>query len=202
MRVEFQFSAQYLFIISFLTGNFTKKHEKKRQNHLSNDNVRYFVKSIYTYLLTSISRNFCDKLCIVQLPHCTNALLFHRFRAIMYVMAGQTLTMSLIGAICTSLIAFLEIKSFVNCTIYVVSRFFMHAFNFASIAMISQIRYFIANQSANGNTIKWKRIHQMVVLCYFLLILGGCGLLPMLASNGLISPINICIGRASNKERY
>ena len=120
----------------------------------------------------------------------------------MYVMAGQTLTMSLIGAICTSLIAFLDIKSFVNCTIYVVSRFFMHAFNFASIAMISQIRYFIANQSANGNTIKWKSIHQMVVLCYFLLILGGCGLLPMLASNGLISPINICIGQASNKERY
>ena len=65
-------------------------------------------------------------------------------KSILYTMTGQYFVMSIIGFVCTHLLTVWHLRNFTICMVYGMTRLISRFGNLTSLALISQVRYFIA----------------------------------------------------------
>ena len=85
-------------------------------------------------------------------------------------MAGQTLLTNIIGLICVFFMSYLKIQNMVTCIIFGAARFVLLYTNLTSIALISQIRYYIARKASRAEVYSKNFLQCVVGIVYVIFI--------------------------------
>ena len=99
-------------------------------------------------------------------------------------MAGQTLLTNIIGLICVFFMSYLKIQNMVTCIIFGAARFVLLYTNLTSIALISQIRYYIARKASRAEVYSKNFLQCVVGIVYVILWLSGIIVFPFIAYFG------------------
>ena len=113
-----------------------------------------------------------------------NFFFIDKNRSIIFIMAGQTLLTNLVGFICVFSMGFLRIQNLVTCIMFGASRFILFYTNLASIALISQIRFYVAWKSSRAEVYNKKYLQCMVLFIYVFLWIFGSIIFPILGYFG------------------
>ena len=99
-------------------------------------------------------------------------------------MAGQTLLTNLVGLICVFLMGYLKIQNIVTCIIFGAARIVLMYTNLSSIALISQIRYYIAWKASRAEVYSKNILQCMVGIVYGFIWVSGIIVFPIIAYFG------------------
>ena len=152
----------------------------------------------FTFMITSILVGIIGSGVSVILIQNKLTRLNCLIKSILYFMAGQTFISSWIRLVITILMGVWHLQNFSTCIILQISRHHIIFGNVASIATISQIRYYIALKTTQMKVYKKKTLQYCIVGVHFLVYVGG--LLNNLLTGwyGRLLSTNSCIG--SNYE--
>ena len=115
-------------------------------------------------------------------------------KSMLYVMAGQTFTMCWISLVITIVMQVLRLQTFTTCIIFFISRYFMTIGNLASIATISQVRYYIALKTTQLKAYKKKTLQFCIVGVHVFVYVGGLLFVGLTSWYGWFPPMQMCMG--------
>ena len=119
---------------------------------------------------------------------------------LMYLIGGEMFAMNIIGLFTFAYMTIWQDHSFYPCTIFALTRYFNYQAQSASIALVSQIRFYIGWKATKTKKYSKKLIRGITLAVYlFGPICSGIGYL-ILANYGQLSGINTCMSIGVNDE--
>ena len=115
-------------------------------------------------------------------------------KSIMYFMAAQSFLANLTYLIFTLIMSYYEIKTIVSCAIILLSKAVRRIGILLSLALISQIRYYIALRTSQTKSYK-KSILKYIIVAVLVVGLGGyIATFAIFALNDMVPLVSICSG--------